>query len=175
MAAWVIFVLNIVILSFTPCLSLSFSPASRLNPELSNHLPNFSLKRTLKFPPPLCASHPCHMILLFSRDLLRQTSLKNGPHLRTQTRSLLPISESGPVRLYRQPSREFSKCQDEHMATTATIFQGDYDYRELWRQSGVGLLRYCAWSLKQRWAKPWKLWGIPHACTKRVHMRRTCD
>ncbi len=80
--AWAIFVLNIVILFFTLCLSLSL--ASRLNPELSNHLPNFSLKRTLKFPPPLCASHPCHMIFLFSSDLLRQTSLKNGPHMRTQ-------------------------------------------------------------------------------------------
>ncbi|RXN09978.1 hypothetical protein ROHU_031071 [Labeo rohita] len=84
------------------------------------------------------------MILLFGRDLLRQTGLKIGQHLRTHTRSLPPISESGPARLYRQPSREFSKCQDEHMATTATIFQGDYDYRELWRQSGVGLRRYCA-------------------------------
>ncbi len=72
----------------TLSLSLSLYLASRLNPELSNHLPNFSLKHTLKFPPLLCASHPCHMILLFSSDLLRQTSLKNGLHMRTQTRSL---------------------------------------------------------------------------------------
>ncbi len=126
--AWAIFFLNIVILSFTLCLSLSLSLylASRLNPELSNHLPNFSLKRTLKFPPLLCASHPCHMILLFSSDLLRQTSLKNGLHMRTQTCSLpaachpflslglfdctgsLPVnSPSARMNTWRQPRQYF--------------------------------------------------------------------
>lgn len=65
----------------------------------------------------MCASHPCHMILLFSHDLLRQTCLETAG-----------ISQAELLPLYRHTSRGFSECQLQHMVTTATIFQGDYDY-----------------------------------------------
>lgn len=53
------------------------------------------------------------------------------------------------------------------MLTSATIFQGDYDYPALWRQTAAGLRRYRRTS-RQRWNKSRKPHGIPrktHAAT----------